>query len=224
MWSPSATSPTYQVFPPPLESVLQLPHGGQSHLGISLGYFFQLWAFLVALMVKNLPAMQETWVQSLGQEDALEQGMATHSSILAWRIPWTEEPGRLQSWGQQRGTTERLNTFTFISFNWSTCPSCPSLNLADLPMPLQDSDQESSPLGSPPGGSGWGPLVSYCCQGFPRSVQALCPSSPTAVDGELWEADPGLCLPCLIWAPRTAGGTWQVLSLCFPDECVCEGL
>ena len=48
-------------------------------------------------MVKNLPAMQETWVQSLGQEDPLEKGMATHSSILARRIPWTEEPGRLQS-------------------------------------------------------------------------------------------------------------------------------
>ena len=46
-------------------------------------------------MVKNLPAMQETRVQSLGQEDALEKGMATHSSILAWRITWTEEPGRL---------------------------------------------------------------------------------------------------------------------------------
>ena len=46
-------------------------------------------------MVKNLPAMQETWVQSLGGEDPLEKGMATHSSILAWRIPWTEEPGRL---------------------------------------------------------------------------------------------------------------------------------
>ena len=46
-------------------------------------------------MVKDLPAMQETWVQSLGGEDALEKGMATHSSILAWRIPWTEEPGRL---------------------------------------------------------------------------------------------------------------------------------
>jgi len=45
--------------------------------------------------VKNLPAMQETWVQSLGQEDPLEKGMATHSSILAWRIPWTEEPGGL---------------------------------------------------------------------------------------------------------------------------------
>ena len=48
-------------------------------------------------MVKNLPAMQETRVQSLGQEDPLEKGMATHSSILAWKIPWTEEPGRAQS-------------------------------------------------------------------------------------------------------------------------------
>ena len=48
---------------------------------------------LVAQMVKNLPVMQETWVQSLGQEDPLENGSATHSSILAWRIPWTEEPG-----------------------------------------------------------------------------------------------------------------------------------
>ena len=46
-------------------------------------------------MVKNLPAMQETWVQSLGQEDSLEKGKATHSSILAWRIPWTEEPSEL---------------------------------------------------------------------------------------------------------------------------------
>ena len=53
-------------------------------------------------MVKNLPAMQETWVQSLGQEGTLEKGMATHSSILAWRIPWTEELGGLQSMGLQR--------------------------------------------------------------------------------------------------------------------------
>ena len=50
---------------------------------------------LVAQRVKNLPAMQETWVQSLGQEDPLEEGMATHSTILTCRIPWTEEPGRL---------------------------------------------------------------------------------------------------------------------------------
>ena len=59
-------------------------------------------AFLVAWTVKNLPAMQETWVQSLGQEDSLQEGMATHSSILAWRIPWTEEPGGQQSMGPQR--------------------------------------------------------------------------------------------------------------------------
>ena len=59
-------------------------------------------AFLVAQMVKNLPAMWETWVQSLGCEDPLEEGIASHSSILAWRIPWTEEPGGLQSMGSQR--------------------------------------------------------------------------------------------------------------------------
>ena len=53
-------------------------------------------------MVKNLPAIQETQVQSLGREDPLEREMATHSSILAWRIPWTEEPGGLQSMGSQR--------------------------------------------------------------------------------------------------------------------------
>ena len=58
-------------------------------------------ASVVAQMVKNLPAMWEIWVQSLGQEDLLEKGMTTHSSILAWRIPWTEEPGRLQSMGLQ---------------------------------------------------------------------------------------------------------------------------
>jgi len=58
--------------------------------------------FLVAQTVKNLPAAWETWVQSLGWEDPLEESMATHSSILAWRSPWTEEPGGLQSMGLQR--------------------------------------------------------------------------------------------------------------------------
>ena len=53
-------------------------------------------------MIKNLPAMQETWVQSLDREDPLGKGMATHSRILAWRISWTEEPGGLQSKGSQR--------------------------------------------------------------------------------------------------------------------------
>ena len=61
-----------------------------------------IWASLVAQMVKNLPAMQEPGVQSPGQEDSLEKEMATHSSIIAWRMPWTEEPGEVQSMGLQR--------------------------------------------------------------------------------------------------------------------------
>ena len=65
-------------------------------------WYYILGASLVAQMVKNLPAMPETHVRSLGQEDPLEKEMAAHSSILAWRIPWTEEPGGLQSIGLQR--------------------------------------------------------------------------------------------------------------------------
>ena len=64
--------------------------------GEGIGYPLQCsWASLVAQIVKNPPAMQETWVQSLGWEDALEKGMATHSRILAWRVPQTEKPGKL---------------------------------------------------------------------------------------------------------------------------------
>ena len=62
---------------------------------------------MVAQTVNNLPAMQETWVQSLGWEGPLDKGMAIHSSILAWRIPWTEEPGGLQSTGLQSWTRLR---------------------------------------------------------------------------------------------------------------------
>ena len=65
-------------------------------------------ASMVAQMVKNPPAVWESWVQSLGWEDLLKKGMATHSSILAWKIPWTEEPSRLQSMGLQRGLMVRL--------------------------------------------------------------------------------------------------------------------
>ena len=72
---------------------------------LAVGEVYQvLGASLVAQMVKNLPAMQETQVGYLGGEDPLEKGMATHSSILAWRIPWTEEAGRLQSMGPQSQT------------------------------------------------------------------------------------------------------------------------
>ena len=59
------------------------------------------WAFLVAQTIKHLPAIWENWVRSLGREDPLEKEMATHSSTLVWEIPWTEEPGRLQSMGSQ---------------------------------------------------------------------------------------------------------------------------
>ena len=74
-------------------------------------------ASLVAQTVKNLCAMQETWVQSLGQEDPWEKGMATHSSILAWRILWTEEPGRLQFMGLQR-VRHNWATFTSLHFRY----------------------------------------------------------------------------------------------------------
>ena len=69
---------------------------------------------LVAQMVKSLPAVWETQVQSLGQEDPLEEEMAPHSSTLAWRIPWTEQPGRLQSMGLQRVRRTRLSDFTLL--------------------------------------------------------------------------------------------------------------
>ena len=79
-------------------------------LCFSNGYSGDLMTPLVAQMVKNLPEEQGPWVRSLGWEDPLEEAMATHSSIVAWRIPWTEKPGGLQSTGSQRvGQTERLS-------------------------------------------------------------------------------------------------------------------
>ena len=67
-------------------------------------------------MVKNLPTMQETWVRALDQKDPLEKGLATHSIILAWRIPWTEVPGKLQSMGSQRvGHDSATNTGLILS-------------------------------------------------------------------------------------------------------------
>ena len=74
----------------------------QTQITIACSQRMEPGASLVAQMVKNLPAMPETHVRSLGQEDPLEKEMAAHSSILAWRIPWTEEPGGLQSMGLQR--------------------------------------------------------------------------------------------------------------------------
>ena len=86
-----------------------IPGSGRS-TGEGIGYPLQYsGTSLVAQLVKNLPAMQVTWVWSLGREDALEKGMATHSSILPWRIPWIKEPCGLQSIGSQR-----------VEYNWMT--------------------------------------------------------------------------------------------------------
>ena len=75
--------------------------GSGRSAGEGIGYPLQLCASLVAQLVKNLPAMQEIWVRFLGWKDTLEKVMATHSSILAWEVPWTEEPSGLQSvWSQ----------------------------------------------------------------------------------------------------------------------------
>ena len=81
---------------------LECPPIGSEWAGYLYAHLSPGWASLAAPMVKNPSAMQETWVRSVGWEHPLEKGMATHSSILAWRIPWTEEPGRLQSMGSQR--------------------------------------------------------------------------------------------------------------------------
>ena len=74
-------------------------------------------------MMKNLPSMPETWVWSLGQEDLLEKEMATHPSILAWKIPWTEEPGGYSPWGHKESdTTERLTLSLSRSFPFTLFP------------------------------------------------------------------------------------------------------
>ena len=77
--------------------------------------------------------MQETWVQSLGWEDPLEKEMAIHSSILAWRIPWTEEPGRLQSMGSQLDTTERLHFLSLMRRDTSCLNTSTLLSTQLLP-------------------------------------------------------------------------------------------
>ena len=96
------------------ETPVLIPGSGSSP-GEGIGYPLQYsWASLVVQTVKNLPAMQETQVRSLDWEDPLEKEMVTHSSSLAWEIPWTEEPGGLQSMGSQR-VGHDLATDTFFS-------------------------------------------------------------------------------------------------------------
>ena len=78
---------------------------------------------LVAQTVKRQPAMWETRLRSLGREDPLEKEIATHSSTLAWKIPWTEEPGRLQSMGSQKVGHDLATSLFFLSLGW-TCIHC----------------------------------------------------------------------------------------------------
>ena len=92
---------------------------------------------LVAQMVKNLPVLQETGVLSLGLEDHLEKGMATHSSILAWRIPWIEEPGRLQSIQFHRighNSSDSTSTTYLEMWLWASCFTFQSLHILEYQM------------------------------------------------------------------------------------------
>ena len=88
---------------------------------------------LVAQRVKHLPAMQETWVRSLSQEDPLEKEMATHSSTLAWKIPWTEKPGRLQSMGSQRVEHNWATSLTPLGSSASEDSACNAGNPGSIP-------------------------------------------------------------------------------------------
>ena len=98
-------------------------------------YFMIPWAS----RVKNLPVMWETWVRSLVQEDSLEKGMGTHASVLAWRIPWTEEPGGLQSlWSQRVQHDWATNTFTLLS--WFPRVGAIASNLTHTSWPLSFPD------------------------------------------------------------------------------------
>ena len=89
-------------------------------LFLKLILYIYIWASLVAQRLKHLPAMQETWVRSLGWEDPLEKGMATYSSILAWRIPWMEEPGGLPSTGSQRVGHDWATSLIYIYIYMAT--------------------------------------------------------------------------------------------------------
>ena len=112
----------------------------------------------MAQMVKRLPTMQKTRVQPLGREDPLEKGMATHSSTLAWKIPWTEKPGKLPSMGSQSpwGQTRLSNfTFTFFHFGGSDGKesTCSAEDLGSIPA-----------LGRSPGGANGSPLQNSCLE------------------------------------------------------------
>ena len=131
--------------------LITLIHSLKNHL---LSVYYTPWASLVAQMVKRLSAMQETWVQSLGWEDPLEKAMAAHSSILAWKIPWMAEPGRLPSMGSQRVGHDWLTSLSLSLYTYIIC----HVRCSKVPWrKIQQGDRELRLAG----GSYW----LWCCQG-----------------------------------------------------------
>ena len=160
---------------------------------------------LVTQMVKNPPAMQETWVQSLGRDDPLEKGMATHSSILAWRIPWTEGPSGLESRGSQRvGHDWVTNTHTHTHTHtpargWSRKSLAEPEQCLQLRQMMEVTWDETSGMTSPPIGQ---------CLTVPRALTHLIPLKSCEV-----------CEAAVItgsgperWALRFTEIMWQVWS------------
>ena len=138
------------------------------------------WASLVAQRVKNLPAMQETQVQSLNWEDPLEKGIATHSSILAWRIPWTEEPGGLQSMGSQNlDTTEQVTLTRDLWWPVSQPATHSDFSHTELCVPceLRPSYLKEIPCAAPFSTSELSPKLDSCShnlQEYPGMVGSQC--------------------------------------------------
>ena len=132
--------------------------------------YVDAWASLVAQMVKNLPAIQETLIWSLVQEDLLEKEMTTHSSIITWRTPWTDEPGGLQSKGSQRVVHDwATNRFILMP---TSIPQCPS-DLTDQWVPGKGTSPPERLLEKAGGFTTPIPAVlSVCCPHWPQALPA----------------------------------------------------
>ena len=162
---------------------------------------------MVAQTVKRLPTMWETWVQSLGWEDLLEKDIAPHSSILAWKIPWMEEPGWLQSVGSQRVRHDWATSLSFLSlsfvyglekewlpgipyllplrlhefmFYWIIRKACLYWNLIKHSKPSHDTDHQGASPSCGPSLLGLLPISCYC------SFTQLCPTLCDPIDCSMW--------------------------------------
>ena len=143
--------------------------------------FINLTTSLVAQMVKHLPIMRETWVQSLGWEDLLEKEMATHSSILAWKIPWMEKPGRLQSVGSQ-----------IVGHDWATLLRLAS---AELQSPLSERQHVMGTMSSP--GTGCLCSMNSLDSSYPAPFQMFLNVSVTL---NQWDwCNCSFLIPLLLW-------------------------